>query len=499
MSTIRRQSILSSMMVYFGFALGFFNTYLFTREGGFTPEQYGLTGAFIAIANVMFAVSSFGMPAFINKFYPYYKHWLPVKKNDLMSWALLIPVAGFVVVTIAGIFFKDILIDNVFDNSPQLLEYYYWIFPFGFGFTIFLVLEAFSWQQRKAVLSNFMKEVVFRFFISLLIILSYFGIISSFDIFIKFYSFTYILLAGSLIYFFIKTNRLKFNFQVSNVTHKFRHKILALTGFVWAGGLIFTLSNVFDTIVLAAVLPNGLAIAGIFTLAQNISSLIQAPQRGVISASIGALSTAWKEKDYKKINIIYQRSSINLLIFSTAMFCLIWLNFEDGVRTFNLRPVYLQAQSVFLLLGLTRVIDLGTGVNSQIIATSTYWRFEFLTGVILLALVLPLNYFLTKELGLIGPAIANLIAFTIYNAIRFTFLYRKFNMQPFSIKSLLTIFLAAGCYLVCYFLFGDNFGIQWIIIRSISFIILFATGMFALNLSPDLKPVLATLKRKAGI
>ncbi|MDQ3551055.1 MAG: lipopolysaccharide biosynthesis protein, partial [Bacteroidota bacterium] len=142
MSTIRRQSIVSSMMVYFGFALGFFNTYLFTREGGFTPEQYGLTGAFIAIANIMFAVSSFGMPAFINKFYPYYRHWLPVKKNDLMSWALLIPVAGFVLVTIAGVIFKDILIDNVFDNSPQILEYYYWIFPFGFGFTIFIILEA---------------------------------------------------------------------------------------------------------------------------------------------------------------------------------------------------------------------------------------------------------------------------------------------------------------------------------------------------------------------
>ena len=82
---------------------------------------------------------------------------------------------------------------------------------------------------------------------------------------------------------------------------------------MWAGGLVFTVANVFDTIVLTAVLPNGLAVAGLFTLAQNIASLIQAPQRGIISASIGPLSQAWKEKDYGTINRIYQRSSINQL------------------------------------------------------------------------------------------------------------------------------------------------------------------------------------------
>ncbi len=35
MSQIRKQSIISSVVVYIGFALGFFNIYLFTRSGGF--------------------------------------------------------------------------------------------------------------------------------------------------------------------------------------------------------------------------------------------------------------------------------------------------------------------------------------------------------------------------------------------------------------------------------------------------------------------------------
>ncbi|HZH96967.1 MAG TPA: lipopolysaccharide biosynthesis protein, partial [Flavisolibacter sp.] len=101
MSTIRRQSIISSAIVYFGFALGLFNTYLFTREDGyFTVAQYGLIGTFIAMANIMYAVANLGMPAYINKFFPYYNNRLPVKKNDLMTWALLLPTAGFGVVMI---------------------------------------------------------------------------------------------------------------------------------------------------------------------------------------------------------------------------------------------------------------------------------------------------------------------------------------------------------------------------------------------------------------
>ena len=118
MSTIRRQSIISSVIVYFGFALGFLNTYLFTRKGGFSESEYGLTSMFIAVANIMYAVASLGMPNFIHKFFPYYKSHLPSKQNDLLAWALLLPMMGFLLVTGAGIAFKSVLIDQIFANSP---------------------------------------------------------------------------------------------------------------------------------------------------------------------------------------------------------------------------------------------------------------------------------------------------------------------------------------------------------------------------------------------
>ncbi|MBC7826863.1 MAG: polysaccharide biosynthesis C-terminal domain-containing protein [Chitinophagaceae bacterium] len=498
MSNIRRQSIISSFIVYFGFALGFFNTWLFAREGGFSQTQYGLTGVFIAIANIIFAFANLGMNAYIYKFFPYYNDNLPPHKNDMISFALFTSFIGFLIIMLNGLIFKDLVIRKYGTNSPQLVRYYFWIFPFGFGLTIYSLLEAFAWQLKKSIFTNFLREVQFRAFTTLLIVLVLTGVIKYFTLFIKLFAFTYIGIAGILLTYLVVTNQIHFTFSISRVTKKFFKKIVAMAAFVWGGGLVFSIANVFDTILIAAVLKNGLAFAAIYTLAQNMASLIQAPQRAIISSSIGPLSQAWKNKDFARLNQIYQRSSINQLLFSVGMFVLIWINFTDGVFTFNLQQNYLSARYVFLFIGLMRIIDMGTGLNSQIIATSTYWKFEFFTGIILLSLTLPLNYILTKSMGVPGTAISNLIALTIYNVIRYTFLLKKFNMQPFNAKTVYTILLGVVCYLICHFLFSDYHGFWWIILRSIAFVTLYISGVVLLKISPDVVPVWQTVTKKIG-
>jgi hypothetical protein len=82
--------------------------------------------------------------------------------------------------------------------------------------------------------------------------------------------------------------------------------------------------------------------------------------------------------------------------------------------------------------------------------------------------------------------------------IRYFFLYRKFKMQPFTEKSAYTLLLTGIAYLTCYFLFDDQRGILWILLRSSVFCLLFAVGMIGLKLTPDLQPVLATIKKRLG-
>ncbi|MEI7472746.1 MAG: lipopolysaccharide biosynthesis protein [Chitinophagaceae bacterium] len=500
MSQIRRQSIISSVVVYTGFVLGFLNTYLFTREGGFTKAEYGLTGIFIAIAAMMYAIANMGLPSYIYKFYPYYKDNLPNKKNDMLSWSLLLSIAGFCLVVLGGLIFKDLIIRKFGTNSPELVKYFYWIFPFGLGLTIFSILEAYAWQLHKSVLTNFLKEVQFRVFTTLLIILSFAGIIHGFDLFIKLYSLTYLAIAILLFAYLAFSKQIHFQFSISKVTRKFSKQILRLLTFIYSGGLVFTLASVFDSILIASVLPQGMALAGIYTLAQNIGSLIQAPQRGIIASSIPSLAAAWKNKDMGRISRIYTRSSVNQLIFSVGMFALIWLNFSDGVFSFHLQSGYLDAKWVFFYIGMMRIIDMGTGLNAQIIATSTFWRFDFITGVVLLIITLPLNYILTKYYyGVMGPAISNLISFSLYNAIRYFFLIKRFKMQPFTIKTIYTIVLGVSAYYIAYLLFKNQIGIVWIVARSACFIVLYGIGTLLLKLSPDIQPVWYTILKRLGI
>jgi O-antigen/teichoic acid export membrane protein len=450
----------------------------------------------MAIGSMMMAFASLGMPSYIFKFYPYYKDNLPEKKNDMLTWSLLVTLIGFFLVIIAGIVFKQIIIRKFGEHSPLLLTYYNWIFPMGFGLTFYNLLEVYTWNFNKSILTNYLKEVQWRLLTTVLIVLLIIGVIRDFDLFIKLYSFTYPVIALTLFLYLYFTGKIHFTFSVSKVTRRYFKKILQLCTYVYSGMLIFYVSQAFDTLVLASL--SGLKVAGIFGLAQLMTSIIQAPQRGVISASIPHLSRAWKEKNMGLLQKVYQRSSINLLIFAAGIFILIALNYKQSIIFFNLKETFLLGFSAFIVLGITRIIDLGTGVNAQIIATSTFWKFELTSGVALLVVMLPLTYIFTKEYGMIGPAIANLISISIYNFIRIVFLWKKFRLFPFTMQTIYTLLLAGVCFVFCYLLLYDMDGFPGLAIRSIVFIILYVSGVVFFRLSPDLQPVLETLKKRLG-
>ena len=114
MSTIRRQSIISTLLIYAGFFFGAINTYLFVQKGvfdaSFTLEQYGLTRVFIVTANFLYGFASFGLAAVIYKFFPYYKDNLKEKENDLLSLCLVLALIGFVLTTFLGIIFEPLIV-----------------------------------------------------------------------------------------------------------------------------------------------------------------------------------------------------------------------------------------------------------------------------------------------------------------------------------------------------------------------------------------------------
>ncbi|RYY63014.1 MAG: lipopolysaccharide biosynthesis protein [Chitinophagaceae bacterium] len=500
--SIRRQSIISSLVIYIGFAVGLLNTYFFTTDSLagqplFTTTEYGLTGIFVAIATMMLAFANLAMPTYIWKFYHYYDDFLPPRKNDMITWALVVSTIGFVLVLVVGWILRDLVIRKFGAKSPELLSYYYWIFPMGLGLTIFAVLEAYAWNLGKPVLTNFLKEIQWRVLVTILIVLFAVKIIPTFDLFIKLYAFTHLGIALTLFLYLWYKGKIHLTFKISKVSRRYFRKIAMLCSFVYASTIIFTLSQVFDTIVIAAY--GGIDQAGIFTLATLMTSVIHAPQRGVVAAAVPHLSRAWKDKNITQIQRIYQRSSINLLIFASGIFVLIALNYTQAIITLNLKEDYLLGFNAFLVLGITRVIDLGTGVNSEIIATSNFWRFQLISGVVLLVLMIPLTIFLTKTYNILGPAIAGFIAISVYNSMRIIFLWKKYKLFPFTDRSLYAVITAIACWAACHYAFLQVSGWSGMIGRSVMFVVLYGGLNVWFRLSPDIHPVVATILKKTGL
>lgn len=493
MAGIRKQAIISSILIYLGTAIGAVNTYFFIKNGSFTGVQYGLTRFYTDLGQNFFIFASLGVIPVLYKFFPYFKDNLSNKENDLFGRSLMQSLIGFVIVVIAAIILEPLFIQKFSNRSPLALEYYFWVLPYAFGMLMFSLLEGYAWALQKTIVSNFLRETGIRLFTLVFILLYYFGIIS-FHVFMILFSMLYLLIAICLLIYLMKIGQLHFTFRKSRVTKKFRTKMLSMQALVFGGIVITTLGQTIDGFIIASLL--GLEPAGIYTLALYASNLIQIPQRSMQSIATGVLSRKWKDKDLSDIARIYQRSSINLLILSFFLFGNMWLNIRDGLDVLNIQDQYAAGIPLVLIFGIIRIIDGGTGVNSQIIGTSTFWRFEFLSGVVMLALRIPLSYILVKEIGIVGTAYSDLISLTVYNFIRFEFLRRKFSMQPFTKETVFTIILSFAAFFAAYFIGVNMNGWTAIMLRSLIFSVIMVAGVFALKLTPDALQLLEVGRNK---
>ncbi|MCX6293657.1 MAG: lipopolysaccharide biosynthesis protein [Sphingobacteriales bacterium] len=493
MSPIRKNSIKATVWIYVGFLIGAINTYFLTHKNWFTTEQNGLTRSLIEIGQLIYAFSCLGSTSFILKFYPYYEDNLEPKKNDILGLGLIIAMIGFTL-TATGLFFcEPIIIKKFSTNSYLLVQYLYWVLPLGFFILLYNVLEAYSYIFGKGVLSSILRESVIRFYTFILILLKIFDIIN-FKTFIALFAFQYAFIFLILAVHLKLGGNLWLNFSFSRVTKKFKKKIFAILILTFFVIIVNMLRQSIDGIVLAA--KQNLGKVGIFGLASYMVSVLQVPYRSIIAVTTPMLSRAWKDKNLVEIERIYQRSSINMLGFSLFVFFCVWLNFDNGINFLHINPDYLEGKWVFFYLGIVTIIELGTGVNGQIIGTSTYWRFELWTSLLLTLMIIPLSYYLTTKYGIMGPAIANLFSFTIYNSIRYGFLLKKFNMQPFSMKTLELLIIATLSYAIAYFSTRNLDGIVAIISSLGIFCTLYISLFYWRNISPDVKQVMLTVTNR---
>jgi O-antigen/teichoic acid export membrane protein len=486
MGIIQKQGVKSSFFIMIGFLIGAVNL-LVLFPLFFSKNDQGLVRAMLDIGATLSVFCTLGTLPVIYKFYPFYNHYLGPQKNELPFITLIINLIGFGILLIIGWQQKDFIIRKL-GKSPSLAQYFNYVYPYTFFLLIFYWLEAFAWGLRKGVYSNFLRETLIRILTTLLIIafgLKYIDL----AVFLTLFSLLYVIPSILLLINLIQSQQFSFkSLQISSVTRRLKGKMFSFALFVFAGQFFNLLARTNDTFLIVGL--RGLNDAAIFAIATYVSAILEIPQRSLNSISIPVLASSWKNKDFANIKHIYHKSVSNLLAIGLLLFGLIWLNTDNLVNFLNWvsnkeAGGYDAISKLIFILGLAKLIDLATGVNSQIIGTSNFWKFDFFTNLFYILLSLPLNYYLIKNYNLEGLAYSNLIALCLYNSIRFLFLYKKFKLQPYTYKHGLFLVLSIGLILLVHQIPSVNNIVANIFLQSSVFGISFYLLVSWMNPAPE--------------
>jgi O-antigen/teichoic acid export membrane protein len=434
LGVIQKQSIKGSIFSYLGVLLGFINTVVISPII-FSAAEIGLFNIMVAYT-VLFA--QFGSLGFVNvttRLFPYFRN-KETQHNGYVFIATLVAFVGFILSLAGFLWLKPVIIENNIEKSPILVNYISYLIPLIFFTIIFNILDAYNKLLYNAVIGIFLKEVLFRILNFLFIVLYAFELLS-FNGFIVGYVTSLCMPAVIISISLLFQKELSFKPNLKFVDKKLARSMLSVGIYGVIAGLSTNATVTLDKIMVNTF--TDLNSVGIYSITFFFGTLIIIPSRTLRKISSTIIAEAWKCKDYKLINDVYYKSTINQLIVGMILFISIWINVDNIL--WYLPPAYSAGKYVILFIGISNLIDMATGVSSSIISSSDYYKVTTYTTIGLVVVLVLCNYIFITLYGLTGAAVATMVAILTISLIRYVFLFVKFKFQPYCNKHLKTILL----------------------------------------------------------
>ena len=491
MGIVRKQSTYSTIFTYLGFVIGAVNIIiLFPRF--FSTEEFGLTRIMIDFSLFFSALSTLGSLNALYKFNPFYRDYLPKGKNDLPFLTLGANILGCILFLAGAIIFEPYLERKFGNNSPLFVSHYRLVIPFTISYTMLLLLEAYCWTIKKTIISSVVKELFYRLVTTLLIFLYALQCIRL-ETFFTLFAYSYLPALAVLIYVIYKNGGIDLYARLSSATKRLYKKVLVFVSFHYTGMLIGILPRTIDGILIAGLTDQGLENLAIYSIPVYLVSILDVPYRSMLGITTTLIAEAWKNKNIEKIKELYHKTSLNLLILGLGIFGLLAPNLDNLVR-FN--PAYGMAKSIFIIAGIAKILDLGMGMNAQILLLSKYWKMDFYSSLCFIFINIALDYFMIRSYGVIGAAYGSAIALIFYNAIRFGYLWWLFKLQPFTFKTLYVVLLGLGTIFIAWWIpYIGNLYVDGIM-RAAVFALLFGGSILYFKVSEDISAMYGTFLQK---
>ncbi|MEL4308544.1 lipopolysaccharide biosynthesis protein [Joostella sp. CR20] len=474
MGIVLNQTLKNTVVTYIGFAIGAVST-LFLYTNFLSDEYYGLVAYLLSAANVLMPILAFGVQNTLIKFYTSYKD--TEAQNTFTGFMFVLPLAIIIPVGIIGVFSYKWIVAYLSETNTILAPYVWTIYVLAFSMAYFEVFFAWAKVHMKSVYGNFLKEVYHRIMVVVLLLLVHFDVLSTSNFIYAlmgvYFSRTILMLISA---YFIKKPKFTLGLP-ENYKSVLKYSFLIIL----TGSIAAVLLDI-DKVMLGQF--ESIENIAYYNVAVFIAIVIAVPARAMHQITYPITSKLLNTKNFKELDSLYKKSSINLFIVGGFIFLLILLNINELYKL--LPSQYSGGVTVVFFISLAKLFDNLIGNNNAIIFNSDYYRMVLFFGVLLAILTVLLNIIFIPIWGINGASFATFLAFTSYNLIKLYFVKKKLHLQPFTFKTFQTSLLLIVLLFAFYYWDFSFHPIVNIILKSVIVGVVFVFAVYKLKLSEDL-------------
>lgn len=440
MGIISKQATQNAISIVLGTLIGAVNTiFILPHVFEDSPDDWGLIKLITAYGITGAQFLCIGAPQIISRYYPRLKG---DARNAMITFSLALPALLLAILALLFWTTGDRLLMSILDENSAVRNEANYVLTLMLFQTLFISLSGYSASILKTTLYQILGDLFQK--ISYLVIVLLYGMdLIGFEMLLTLYTGIFVtqfvvLLAHSF------ANGLQFNFKF-NLLPKLELINYGVYSILDRGAAI-VVANL-DIIMLGWILgASGLNEIAFYTIAFYMGSVTMIPQKSISVIANPLVSKAIHAEDWADLKDIYVKSSITQLLLGGLIFALVWMNIDQILLV--LPEKFRGCKWVVLLIGLSKLFQLGSGVNGAIIIFSKYFRSNLVINGALVVLTIVTNYFFISErwmdMGINGAALATAITFLVYNIIKTAFVWSKFRILQINREFIITSLLIAG-------------------------------------------------------
>ena len=493
MGVIKQQGIYATIAAYIGVLIGVVNQ-MWLYPTFLSESEVGLIYSLVDTAMLFTPFILLGLVSVCLRYFPRFNNTAQ-GHHGFLSFLLLIPLFSFALFSLVFLFCLP-YVSDFFAKSPLYARFLPLTLPLCFFLIYISILEAYCRSLQRTIFITFLREVFIRAASGVLVLAYGLALIQTERFvwcYVGIYALVMLGLAGYIYHLkqlhLVRIDRQKFDTEL--LRDMGRYAFFILLGTI-GGTIVYKI----DSILLNYYV--GEADTGIFRITGFIGLVVEMPRRALSQIAAPVVAQAMQRNDLSLVANLYRSISTHQYLAGAFLLCGIWCNIDNIFALMPRGDVYAQGKYVVLLVGISKIFDMVTSINEEIIAYSPYYRYTTLLMVGLILVTIGSNMLFIPIWGIVGAALASAICILSYNIFKFMLIYSKMNLQPFSISTIKITLIATLVAIIGTYLPPTLFPSPFIdlICRSLLIGILFAALTLSWRVSDEVNQLVGKIWKR---